>query len=214
MSLSIKNKPSTPESYVHDFTLPSFEQEVMVLQWFKDNFTTNPKKLKALARRIRPLIPDYMQTSLCDEIRDSADPVAWMQRNFIEIGSLYNTIENYVATGHHGMIYNKDVLHGLKLEVSPKWISGKDTERWTEEQELEIMGQALKAWMIENNRVHHRDRVLLFQRFGFSGVSHVMEYTLTEAEWNKAQARAEERRKEKKAAELKALMKVALEKNE
>ena len=205
MSFKAKNKPSRPEDYVHDYSLPNFEQEVEVLQWFRDNFTTNPKKLKALATRIRPLVPPHMQTSLVDEIRKSANPVAWMQENFREVGILRDAIEGLVATGHHGMVYDKGVLYGIKLKTLPKWLSDKDTV-WTEEQEIEIGAEALKAWMIENGRLYHCDRVLLFQRFGFTGIAFTASYMLTEEEWNQSVKRAEERKAEKTTAELAQLL--------
>lgn len=210
MSFSIKNKPSRPEDYVHDYSLPNFEQEVNVLQWFRDNFTTNPKKLKSLATRLRPLVPPHMQTSLVDEIRKSANPVAWMQENFREVSILTKAIEDLVASGNHGIVYDKGGLYGIKLETLPKWLNDKDTA-WTEEQEIEIGAAALKEWMIENGRIYHCDRVLLFQRFGFSGIAFTAQYMLTEDEWNESQKRAAKRKEEKDLADLKKLMAIAME---
>ncbi|MNM27164.1 hypothetical protein D3C81_376490 [compost metagenome] len=190
----VEKKPKVkPEDYVHDYSIPRFEQECVILQWFKDNFNTNPVKLKKLALRIRPKLPDYIQTSLCDEILMSADPVKWMRGNFNMIDDLRNSIESFVADGHHGMVYDKGDLYGIKLETKvKKWLTEKDGI-WDIEFEEDIAASALKAWMIENNRIHHKDRVLLFERFGFSGVSTVIEYTLTAEEAKEAKRRADNR---------------------
>lgn len=188
-----KKKVVKPEDYVHDYSVPRFEQECNILQWFKDNFTTHPLRLKKLAARLRPKLPDYIQTSLCDEIIMSADPVKWMQGNFNMIDDLRASIESFVADGHHGMVYDKGDLYGIRLETKvKKWLTEKDGI-WDIEFEEDIAANALKEWMIENNRAHHKDRVLLFQRFGFSGVATVLEYTLTADEAKEAKRRADNR---------------------
>lgn len=182
-----------PEDYVHDYSLPRFEQECVILQWFKDNFNTNPVKLRKIALRIRPKLPDYIQTSLCDEILMSADPVKWMQGNFAAIDGLRASIDSFIADGHHGAVYDKGDMYGIKLSTKNKnWLTEKDGI-WDIEFEEAIAGEALKEWMIENNRKHHKDRVLLFQCFGFSGVATVIEYTLTAAEAKEAKRRKDNR---------------------
>lgn len=216
-----------PEDYVHDHSVPKFDQEVAVLMWFKDNFVRNPKKLKALARRLEPFVPDYIATSLCREIQKFPEPdeikhiakmnkarnrpapalncVEWMERNFREIEEFAEIIENFVEQGFHGMIYDHDKLFPIKLKALPKWLTEADG-RWTEEDESDILRRSLKEWMIENQRYHHKDRVLLFERFGFSGMSSLLEYTLTHEEAEESKRRWRERKEEKDNEDLKRLL--------
>ena len=216
-----------PEDYVHDHSLPKFEQERAVLMWFKDNFTTNPKKLKALARRLAPRVPEYIAKSLCLEIQKFPEPdeikhiakinkqrkrpgpdmtcVQWMERNFREIDEFEEIIENFVKDGFHGMIYDHEKLYPIKLKAMPKWLTEADG-KWTEDDEGDILRKALKEWMIENQRYHHKDRVLLFERFGFSGMSSLLEYTLTHEEAEESKRRYRERKEQETNEELKRLM--------
>lgn len=173
------------KEFVWDETLGSFEQEMHVLGWFRDNMPKSPKKLIAMSRYIRPLVPDYFQRTLCDNIErpDTKDPIKFMNDCLREMVEFPKIIAQMVKDGHHGMIFDHGTLYPISLKAWPHWLSGHPDERWSEESEREIGNAAVAAWMVENRRRTFDDRFVLFEEFGFSGISMKSEWVMPEEDW-------------------------------
>lgn len=173
------------KEFIWDDTLGSFEQEMHVLNWFRDNMPKSPKKLIAMSRYIRPLIPDYFQRTICDNLErpDTKDPIKFMTDCLREMIEFPKIIEKMKAEGAHGMIFDHGTLYPISLKANPKWLSGKPSERWTEDDERSIGNAAVACWMVEHRRRRFDDRFVLFEEFGFSGISMKSEWVMPEEDW-------------------------------
>lgn len=173
------------KEYVFDHNLSTMDQEFHVLSWFQDNFPKSPKKLIAMSRYIRPLLPEYYTRSICDVLEDpcTKDPIKWMKACIREMTEFPKLIDAMIANGDHGMIFDKGNLYPISLKTNPKWLSGKDTELWTEEDEREIGDMAVCVWMCEQRRRHFTGRYALFEQFGFSGIAKQSTWEVPESEW-------------------------------
>lgn len=140
--------------------------EAAILQFFKNNFTTNPKKLVKLAIRVMPDCADYVVKGLITSILNAKDPVAYLQKCFRDIEALVEISKDLVADGYHGMIFMKDVIYPLKLDTRENWLK----DRWAEEDELEILHRLAGEWMRTNNKTSFHGKVVLWPAFGFSGI--------------------------------------------
>jgi hypothetical protein len=140
--------------------------EAAILQFFKNNFTTNPKKLVKLAWRVRPHCAEYVIKGLLNTIVKSKDPVGYLQKCFQDIDDLVKLIPELVAEGFHGMIMVNDVIYPLTLDTRDNWLK----ERWSEDDELEILERLAVQWMRLYDQTYFQGKVVLWPAFGFSGI--------------------------------------------
>lgn len=149
--------------------LKPFEQEKAILQYFKDNFTTNPKKLKKLALRLMPHQPDFIQNGLFKDLLSHPDPVGYLRQCFEMILDYAIVIENLIEDGCHGMIIYGKTIVPIRLVSPAKWLTEKD--RWCPDQEIDIIKQNVDAWFSAEKMITARGRVVLFREHGFTGVA-------------------------------------------
>lgn len=190
--------------YVYDDTLDPLEQELHLLRWFKDNLPKSNKKLLKMSLYVRPLIPEHFQRSVCDNLENprTVDPLKWMKACLREMDEYPKIIQRLIDEGNHGMILDKGTFYGISLKANKRWLNGTKEELWTEEDEMEIGNQAVKLWMIEHHRRYFDDRYLLFDEFGFSGISHKGSWEIPADEWEKVvRPKRNEERKHKKLTE-------------
>lgn len=189
-----------------DTTLNPMEQELSVLAYIRDNLPKSNKKMINMSRYLRKILPVHFIKSICDTLEDprTANPLKWMQACINEMEEYPKIVRRLIEEGNHGMIMDGGNMYGFNLNTNPKWLSGKDTERWTKEDEQEIGNAAVKEWMIKNRRRHFDDKYLLFDEFGFSGIANKGGWTIPEDEWlNKIKPlRDAERRHSKQVAEI------------
>lgn len=192
--------PYTPRDDLNGWDL-----EQHVLQWFEDNMPKSNKKLIKMSRYMRPLIPEYMGKSLCDVIENprSYDPIAWLKQVIKELRLIPGIIDGLIADGNHGMIMDKGEIYGFSLITQESWLKGAGGD-WLEDQEKEIGNQAVKDWMVANHRRKFLGRYVLFEQFGFSGVSYYGGWEIPEDEWEEKvkPIRDAERKHQKLVAEI------------
>jgi hypothetical protein len=190
------------KDYVFDSSLPAFEQELHVLGWFKDNFTTNPKKLKKMSARVRPLLPEFIQKSLCDALDRSTDPVKLLQMAFKDLAAYPGIMADLIALGNHGMIIEGQNIYGFNLDTNEKWLNPNKDGKWSPEDESEIIDKVLLRWMAKERRRTFNGRLTLFPEFGFSGIPFHAPYRFGDDTWSKLTALYEKEDNERTNIEL------------
>lgn len=194
------------KEYVFPEDLDPLDQELHVLAYIRDNLPKNNKKMVQMSRYLRTLLPLHFIRSICDNLEHpgTVDPLKWMKACIREMDEYPKIMAQLIADGNHGMIWDKGTIYPICLKANPKWLSGKDSEKWTEEDECEIGNEAVKLWMVENRRRHFDDRYLLFDEFGFSGIARKGGWTIPQDEWdNKVKPlRDADRKAEKVAREI------------
>lgn len=148
-------------------------QEEVVLNYFRDNFTTNPKKLKALARRIAPTCAPFIQNGLITSIILAEDPVKYLRKAIQQFEEMAGVIKQLLASGAHGMIIVKDDIYPIEVKTLTKWLDEGDP--WDPEQEMLLQHDFCNAWMKEHNKGYFHGKVVLFKAFGFSGIPREIE---------------------------------------
>jgi len=198
------NKPA-PYQFRED--LPPFEQELHILKYFEENFTDNPKKLLAMGRRLAPMHPEFIQISLFKTLACTKDPVAWMRRCFEEAKQYPMIMKQYMEEGHHGMLMQKVNTYPFSLKTNPRWLSKKESEKWTDEQERELVDEVLFAWLKDNRERTFSGRIVFFRDFGFSGISYQVDHIVSNKVWDLWNAEWEKE-------DLRAYMQLAMEKDD
>jgi len=151
-----------------DESLPPLEQENQVLRYFQDNWTTNPKKLVKMAKKIAPGIPDFIQRSIIHNVCTARYPVKFLEEAFREMNDLPIIFEQLIAEGNHGMIMDGSKLYGIEIKANPKWL--RENDKWNPDDEDEIMNTVVENWMEEQKIKAFIGKILLFREFGFSGI--------------------------------------------
>lgn len=171
--------------FVFDPTLEAVEQERQIIGWFRDYPPKNAKALLNRVLQIYHMVPDFAQKSFCNTLLNGnvKDPMAVLAQFIYEMDSVPKLIEQLKREGNHGMVIYRQKFYGISLVTNKKWLSKKDLHQWTPEQETEICEQALDQWMIENRVQHFTEKVVLFQQFGFSGVSRLMNVKMDDESW-------------------------------
>lgn len=196
----------TVEEYVFPVDLPPFQQELHIINWFKENFTSNPKKLKKLCLRIRPKLPEFIQASLCDTLYNSNDPVNFIKRAIADMEAWPEAMATLLEAGNHGMIMDGGTLHGITLDTRDNWLKTDDS-KWHIDDEYEIIDKAVNRWMVSERRRHFKGRIVLLHEFGFSGISFEVEQRFTQETWDKLQLVWVEEDRKRSTLELEYLLK-------
>ena len=154
------------------------QEETDAIEFFKANFTTNPKKLKKLAAREEHRFSEFIQKGLIASIKKSPDPVGYLRRCFKQIVDFQIVTEQLIADGHHGMLVLNDVIYPVTLETNSKWLQEHD--KWTEDDELLIHREVVANWMDANKIGYFYGKVVLFTAFGFSGMPGIVKMRAAE----------------------------------
>lgn len=147
--------------------LTPIQEEAAFLKLLKENWTTNPKKLKKLAIRESAKQPAVIVEGIIASILRSPNPVGYVKECFRQAEVYPQIIAQFIADGYHGMMVVANVVHPVKLETRVNWLNVKDP--WTEEQEIDIQHQVVDNWMAENGLNRYYGKIALFPVFGFSG---------------------------------------------
>lgn len=159
------------DSYGED----ALTQENLVLRRFKELNTRNPKKLVQFAKKLYGEVETTLQRKFCLDIINADNPVKYLEECMGLIYDCANLIEGFIETGHHGMMFTGDdgkTVHPLKLNTRENWL--KEGQRWDPEQEREIMYELCEQWMVETNQTLVHTKILLFPKFGFSGIPRML----------------------------------------
>lgn len=154
-------------------TQDPLNEEKKILDYFRENFTTNPKKLKQMARRIAPQCAPFIQNGLITSIVLAKDPVKYLKKAFQQLDEMKDVIESLIASGAHGMIIIKDTIYPIEVKTVKNWL--KEGDRWDPEQELLMQHDFCNKWMEEHNKGYFHGKVVLFKQFGFSGIPREIE---------------------------------------
>lgn len=155
-------------AFVVDETQTPLDQENQVLRYFKDNWTTNPKKLVKMAKRIAPGIPDFIQRSIIHNVCVARYPAKWLEEAFREMHDLPIIFGQLMDDGNHGVIMDGSKLYGIEIKANPKWL--RENDKWSADDEDEIMNTVVENWMEEQKIKAFIGKILLFREFGFSGI--------------------------------------------
>jgi len=175
------------KEYVFPTDLTPFEQELHVLAWFRENFTTNPKKLKKMNIYICPLLPLFLQENLCLKLGATRDPVGFLKQAFQDLDAYPVIMQGLIDDGNHGMIMEGAKIYGVVVDTREKWLDPVKDGRWTEEDEDEIMDKVLLTWMAKERRQRFQGRLVLFTQFGFSGTPQAVDHKFSEQTWAELQ---------------------------
>lgn len=175
------------KEYVFPTDLTPFQQELHVLGWFRDNFTTNPKKLKKMNLYICPLLPLFLQETLCLKLGATRDPVAFLKQAFQDLDAFPAIMQGLIADGNHGMIMEGSKIYGVVINTLEKWLDPVKDGKWSPDHEDEIMDQLLLTWMVKERRQRFQGRLVLFTQFGFSGTPQAVDHKFSEQTWAKLQ---------------------------
>jgi hypothetical protein len=137
-----------------------------VIQYLKDHFTTNPKKLKNIAKRIIPLSKDYTVRGIIRSLIEHRDPVGYIKKCFVQIEEYNVLIMQFIEQGYHGMIMIQDTVYPVSLDTQEHWLK----DRWTMDDEIDIQHRLIDNFMVEHNRTWFHGKIVLFYHFGFSGI--------------------------------------------
>lgn len=155
-------------AFVVDETQAPLDQENQVLRYFKDNWTTNPKKLVKMAKRIEPAIPDFIRRSIIHNICVARNPAKWLEEAFREMNDLPILMQELMDDGNHGMIMDDSKIYGIEIKANPKWL--RENDKWNPDDEDEIINSVVEGWMEDRKIKAFIGKVLLFREFGFSGI--------------------------------------------
>jgi len=157
------------------YGVDTLKQESAVLEHFKNLNTRNPKKIVKFAKKLYGEVETSIQRKFCLDIIKADNPVKYLEECMGLIYDCANLIEGFIETGHHGMMFTGDdgkTVHPLKLNTRENWL--KEGQRWDPEQEREIMYELCEQWMIDTNQTLVHTKILLFPKFGFSGVPRML----------------------------------------
>lgn len=168
-------RPPAPFTFNPDTT--PMEQENQILDYFYDNWVDNPKKLVKMVRRIYDQVPRFIQKSLLDNVLTGhVNPVVHFIACFREKTNWLIIIKQLLEEGNHGILFFDDQVYGISLKTNKNWLRAKD--RWTMEDEMDIMEEAFESWAEEHGVTHFLGKVMLFPEFGFSGMPYKFDRAL------------------------------------
>lgn len=172
-------------AYVCDETLSPLEQEGQVLQYFRENFTENPKKLKKLAQYLEPLVPAHARRGVVTSVLAVRDPVRFLKGAFKEIMDIPIIMQGLRDDGNHGMIMDEAKIYGFEIKTNPKWLARNDLSTWTMEDEIEIANSCVEEFMESRLLKAFRGKILLFKEFGFSGMPRMVDQEFSKEYYEK-----------------------------
>lgn len=146
-----------------------FAEEAVIHQYFKDNWTDNPKKLKKMAARLAldENVPLHLVTGILLSVARTSNPVGYLKECFKQHTDYSILIPQFMEEGHHGIIWKDKELFPISVHTNRKWMRKDD--KWNPSQEVEIMEAAVKEWMIAYGKKKFDGKVMLFAEFGFTG---------------------------------------------
>lgn len=187
-----------------------FKQEIYLFRWLEAHLPKSNKKMVQILKRIYPLCPTYMQLNFFKSalITHSNDPLRYVTRSIAYSYEFPRVVEQLIAEGNHGMIFDGDAVHGVVLKAMAKWLKVKDG-KWTEEQEEEIAHELMRKYLVSKRRKTWVGRIVLFAEFGFSGLTLATEWVIPDDDWAKLQkvwAKEDNQRTNEELQELMALV--------
>lgn len=160
--------------------MSTLQQESDILLHFQQLNSKNPKKVVKLAKRLLWEVEHETQRIFCTDIIEALDPVKYVEFCTQRVQDFALIMEDTIAAGNHGVMFvgkDGDIIYPIKLDTLPNWL--KETDKWTEEDEYQIMMDATTAYMHAHNRYSLKTKVVLFPQFGFSGVARMLSVELS-----------------------------------
>lgn len=151
-----------------------FMQENEVLTYFQDNFTTNRKKLIKMATALHPKVSPFIRRGLIFSILNAPDPVKYLLSAFADMDQYNIVIKDLIEAGNHGMIITKaNVIYPVNIKAWPHWLV--EDKKWNLDEEIEIQHQLIKNFIVEQQVPYFHGKIVLFPKFGFSGMPREIE---------------------------------------
>lgn len=192
--------------YVFPTELAPFQQELHLLGWFRDNFTSNPRNLKKMNAYIYPLVPKFIQQTFCIALATTVNPAKFLQRAFKDLDAYPGIMERLKAEGNHGMILDGSEVYGVSLDTRENWLNPEKDTKWTMDDEHAIIDKVLISWMAKERRRKFKGRMVLFTEFGFSGTPFESTFRFKDDTWAQLQEIYKEEDRQKDNAELSRLL--------
>lgn len=156
--------------FVLDESLYPIEQENQVIDYLWDNWVNNDKKVVRMVKHIYPAVPRFIQRSLLDVLLTVADPKKMICEYVTEKKRWTEVIEQLISEGNHGVIYDDVKTYGFEVEANARWL--KEDDKWSIEQEKEIIDESIIKWCKARGYTRFKGKVMMFHHFGFSGMSY------------------------------------------
>lgn len=166
--------------FVLDESLYPIEQENQVIDYFRDNWVDNDKKIIKMVKHIYSSVPRFIQKSFLDVILKVADPKKMLVFYFAEKDRWSEIIKQMVAEGNHGVIYDDHNVYGFVVETRENWL--KEGDKWHKDDEREIIKRSYYKWAREKNLTWFKGKVMMFHHFGFSGMSYFFDHKIDDSE--------------------------------
>lgn len=175
-----RNRPAPVEPFVLDESLYPIEQENSLIDYFHKHYTEDVKKLKKLIERTYPLAPKFMQRSIMSRLINSADPRKTLHMYFAEKKRWMEIIDQMIAEGNHGVIYNDTEVYGFAIQANSKWL--REGDKWHMDDEKDIIKKSYYKHCREKGIAHFTGKVMMFHHFGFSGMSYFFDHPIDDQE--------------------------------
>lgn len=159
------------EDQLEDTATPLMKEDA-VLQYFQENWTTNPKKLKKMALRLMPNVPDFVQRGFIHDVLTAHDPAKYIIKCLDDMDAYRVIIKDLIEAGHHGMIVINDVITPITIDSRSNWLRPGDP--WHIDDEIEIQHKLCRAHMREHGMKRFHGKIVIFPAFGFSGITRVI----------------------------------------
>lgn len=166
--------------FVLDESLYPIEQENQVIDYFRDNWVDNDKKIIKMVKHVYNSVPRFIQKSFLDVILKVADPKKMLVFYFTEKERWTEIINQMVAEGNHGVIYDDHNVYGFVVETRENWL--KEGDKWHKDDEREIIKRSYYKWAREKGLTHFKGKVMMFHHFGFSGMSYFFDHKIDDSE--------------------------------
>lgn len=154
------------------------ELEIEICELFKAYGYKNPKKVLKYAVRLLKERTNEVQICMLKDIIRAPNPALYIEQCIVGVEDIAIAIDSFIEDGCHGMILHKGTAYPVKLNVPSHWVDGRD--RWSPEDERDLQFKAAENWMVTNEKDHFDGKVVLFARFGFTGVPNDIETKFVE----------------------------------
>lgn len=175
-----RNRPAPVEPFVLDESLYPIEQENQLIDYFRKHYTDNPKRMRKLVADCYHRVPSFIQKSFMNQLLEAKDICKGLCMYFAEKERWTEIINQMIAEGNHGVIYNDKEVFGFSIEANAKWL--RENDKWCMDDEKEIIKKSYYKHCRERGLKHFEGKVMMFHHFGFSGMSYFFNHPIDDSE--------------------------------
>lgn len=138
----------------------------------------NEAKLKKLANRVYFESDSEIKKRVCMEMLKTPKPSVYVKQALIRIKEYSCIIDELIEQNAQGMVIVGNTIYPVKLITKESWLT--EEIPWVSEDEDEIQVNAVDAWIRDNGERYFLGKVVLFKKFGFSGIPRMLEVRVSD----------------------------------